>query len=381
MCLKLGVIQKMKKILIMDLRSTTPAYTAYYAKSLADRGYCVDIDGIYKTAHVKDLLHFTPNYKKIINITGSGYRMSSIKMVNMIEYLINWLMVLMICKRYDCIHIQWLPLLKYSKVDLLFIRILKMRDIKIFYTAHNIFPHNNISKTVEKRYKQLYSMLDCIVVHSENTKDRLINDIKIESKRIIIIPHGPMFHDLELEVSVEKDSKTVGIMGNLSPYKGIEDAIEAIHILNKKNVYLDLILAGRIENEYKNKLLLLISKYNLERQVICSFGFIENREFLGMLRGLKMSLFPYRRIEQSGAAITSLSVGTPVVGYRVGGLRELVVDGYNGKLVNSGDIESLASAILEIKNKSNIDLEQNCKESIKKFSWEHAAEIMDGCFS
>jgi glycosyltransferase involved in cell wall biosynthesis len=47
-------------------------------------------------------------------------------------------------------------------------------------------------------------------------------------------------------------------------------------------------------------------------------------------------------------AIEAHAVGTPVIGSRIGGLAELVTDGVNGKLVEPGDWQALASLITEI---------------------------------
>lgn len=47
-------------------------------------------------------------------------------------------------------------------------------------------------------------------------------------------------------------------------------------------------------------------------------------------------------------AIEAMSRGIPVVGYRVGGLPELVSSGHNGFLVDPGDIDGMARAVLEV---------------------------------
>ena len=47
-------------------------------------------------------------------------------------------------------------------------------------------------------------------------------------------------------------------------------------------------------------------------------------------------------------AIEAHSVGTPVVGTRIGGLAELVEDGVNGSLVPAGDVDALSAMLLRI---------------------------------
>jgi glycosyltransferase involved in cell wall biosynthesis len=43
--------------------------------------------------------------------------------------------------------------------------------------------------------------------------------------------------------------------------------------------------------------------------------------------------------------IESLSMGTPVAGFRVGGIPEMVEDGINGFLVESGDVSNLTQKV------------------------------------
>lgn len=365
----------MKKVLIVDLRSTAPAYTAYFAKGLSDIGYDVTIAGISRKAFKKSLEHLTPRYLYAVNLTGNYPKLDRFKLIKILEYIINWFLILFIAKKYDCIHIQWLPLLSYSDIDLWFLNRLKKRKNKLFYTVHNFLPHNNTSEIVKERYTKLYHSVDYLVVHSPKTKTKLEN-IGIKTSDIITIPHGPMFHDLKVQENCVRDKMLVGILGNLKPYKGIEDAIKAIHILNTKNYKFKLYLAGRIDPDYRKYLENLIHQYKLSSKIFCKFGFVENNEYLSILKQLKMSLFPYKEIEQSGAALTSLSLGTPIVGYKIGGLADLVVNGYNGELVEKNNIHLLANAILKISQIDDDLLEQNCMKSVEKFSWDYAAKIL-----
>ena len=58
--------------------------------------------------------------------------------------------------------------------------------------------------------------------------------------------------------------------------------------------------------------------------------------------------------------LESLSCGTPVVGFKVGGLKDFIIDNYNGQLVTTSDIRLLAEAIENIINGPN--LSKNCRD-------------------
>lgn len=75
--------------------------------------------------------------------------------------------------------------------------------------------------------------------------------------------------------------------------------------------------------------------------------------------------------------LESLSCGTPVLGFKIGGIAEMVENNYNGFLVNLGDINSLKNIILEYTGNKEFTkkLSANSRNSvIEKFSSKLQAE-------
>jgi len=62
--------------------------------------------------------------------------------------------------------------------------------------------------------------------------------------------------------------------------------------------------------------------------------------------------------------LESLSCGTPVVGFKVGGLKDNIIDNFNGQLVTTGDAHLLAEAIENIIEGPN--LSKNCRNFAKE---------------
>jgi glycosyltransferase involved in cell wall biosynthesis len=58
-------------------------------------------------------------------------------------------------------------------------------------------------------------------------------------------------------------------------------------------------------------------------------------------------VYPYRNITQSGALLTGMGFGKPIVATRVGGFVETLADG-RGELIPPDDPEALGSAILRL---------------------------------
>lgn len=67
--------------------------------------------------------------------------------------------------------------------------------------------------------------------------------------------------------------------------------------------------------------------------------------------------------------------GTPVVGFRVHGMKDSVRDGYNGFLVEYGDVEGAASKVLQILRDRSLreTLSRNARRFAENFTWDRAA--------
>jgi glycosyltransferase involved in cell wall biosynthesis len=75
----------------------------------------------------------------------------------------------------------------------------------------------------------------------------------------------------------------------------------------------------------------------------------------------------------------SMSHGTPVVGSAIGGIRDLVIDGYNGRLFKPGDVEDLSHIIEELSTypETLIRLSENCLKFIEDFDInKHAKSLL-----
>ena len=78
-------------------------------------------------------------------------------------------------------------------------------------------------------------------------------------------------------------------------------------------------------------------------------GEVATAEVLLRLPDYDLLLLPsYYREGYPGIIIEALSVGLPVVATNVGGIPEIITDGFNGRLVKPGVVEKLAEAIVSI---------------------------------
>ena len=94
------------------------------------------------------------------------------------------------------------------------------------------------------------------------------------------------------------------------------------------------------------------------------YPWVENAP--GLMRHLDVLVLPSRR-EPFGTVLSeAMAVGTPVVASRVDGLPEVVEDGVTGALVEPGDVDALAAAVLRVLARRD-ELGRAARESAKRF--------------
>jgi glycosyltransferase involved in cell wall biosynthesis len=72
-----------------------------------------------------------------------------------------------------------------------------------------------------------------------------------------------------------------------------------------------------------------------------------------LMRHLDVLVLPSRQEPFGTVLVEAMAVGTPVVASRVGGLAEVVEDGVTGHLVEPGDPEALARAVVDVLSRGN----------------------------
>lgn len=368
-------MSKEKTILIVDLTSTVPVYTAYFCNALNKIGFKTTIAGIERKNETTYIKHLNFEYINWMN-RSLDVKLSLLNsIIKFFEYLINWIMLLIISTNYTVVHIQWLPLMQKTSLEFFLLKLLLKRNKNVFYTVHNVLPHDNFNDLVKKRYKKIYDLIPNLVLHTEKTKVDLIENFGISSCKLIIMPHGPIYGDFGLE-SNDRSENILGVIGTIKPYKGIEDAIILVKKLTEKGMDIRLLLAGSGSEDYIKKISDLIIELRLEKSVIQEYRYLSVDEMISKYQNVRGILAPYKNIDQSGAVITSLALGTPVIGYSVGGLNDLIINEYNGFLVEPNNVDQLAKAVDWLLNQDSIVLYDNCRKSLENKSWDVAAMIM-----
>jgi glycosyltransferase involved in cell wall biosynthesis len=301
-----------------------PAYTPPYCRSLASALAAAGADVELVTSRFRFGAVAAPNgYRASEWFYPISSRMGSTRLrlaVKALEHPVG--MARFAAANPDVLHVQWFGA---PEVD----RWLFRPRSPVVFTAHDIVPRRTASKT--GLWRTLFARSDRVVVHSERGRSRLV-DFGVPEEKLRVIAH-PAFRS---EIDRRDDGRTALLHGLLRPYKGVEDAVDAVLRVDGAR----LVVAGDPRMPLED------AQRRAGERAEWRLGFLPAAEVRRALSNATVSLFPYRaEIDLSGALLQSLGAGLPAIVYDVGGLGELVGRYGAGAVVPPGDVEALAAAL------------------------------------
>jgi glycosyltransferase involved in cell wall biosynthesis len=147
------------------------------------------------------------------------------------------------------------------------------------------------------------------------------------------------------QLGVPADRTIVAIAGQIAEVKGIWDFVDAASALaGRGSEAFFVVLGDDLKNGGK-------TRRAMEERVI-ALGLSERFKFLGfrndaprVVQAFDIIAVPSHVEPLGNATLEAMAAGRPVVGSRVGGIPEMVVDGETGVLVPPGSPSALAGAI------------------------------------
>ena len=158
-------------------------------------------------------------------------------------------------------------------------------------------------------------------------------------------------------------------LGRVNEVKGIRTLCKAAAQLDKKLI---VIGGGELLHE-------LQETYKECKQIEFKGQMLWD-EFMPILRGARFMVLPAEWSENNPlTVIESQSLGTPVLGARIGGIPELIEEGVSGLTFASGDVEDLKDKIVKM-FRHEFDYDAIAKNAIDRYSSEAYYETLIGYY-
>jgi len=164
-------------------------------------------------------------------------------------------------------------------------------------------------------------------------------------------------------------SSTCIFVGTLSPIKGVHHLLPAFARVIARHPRTSLLLVG--DGSEKQRLEALAVEMGIEKK-IKFVGRVAQEQTAAWYRKAGILVLPSLDEAQGIVVLEAFVYGLPVVASRIGGIPDMVKDGWNGLLVPPGDAEALAAAICRLLEKKTFwkSCALNARETSLRFSWD-----------
>lgn len=379
------------RIFLLDLLPTVPYYAAALALALRRAGasvtfglttYWLDKDhfrsrGLELAPGLVDFAAFLPArpvwLRRLLKLVEAA--------ANLAILAVQWAF-----RPPEIVHVQFLSLwLRGMPFELWLLAWARRRGSKLVYTVHDVLPHDT-GRRHFTRYARLYCFFDALICHSESVRSRLHEDFSIPLRQIWILPHGPLFSGPEIRDSsaalttlgYPRGTELVLWQGIIHPYKGVLFLLDAWARVAAQRPYARLLIAGipaAVAPEHAVEITNRIAQLGLKESVRTDYRYLSEGELQSCYSAAAAVVYPYREISTSGALMTGLGQGKAMIATRLPAFTEILTDGENALLVNYGDAEALAAAILRLLDDAALRhrLEQAARASAGRHGWESIA--------
>jgi len=239
------------------------------------------------------------------------------------------------------------------------------------FREHLRFPLSFIARFLEASVMPRVYRNNQVVTVSESSKKDILKLGLGRKRDISIIYPG-------IEVSLfKKEDKTrnplFAYIGRLKPYKNVDIAIRAFEQVFQSYPESRLLIIG--DGETLKSLQQLTHELNLENNVMFA-GRVNNKEKAKLLAKSWVVLQP-SMVEGWGiTVIEANAAGTPVIASNVNGLKDSVVHGETGTLVQVRDVDGFAKAMIDfiLDSKYRKVISDNAYVWSQNFNWDNSSK-------
>jgi glycosyltransferase involved in cell wall biosynthesis len=191
--------------------------------------------------------------------------------------------------------------------------------------------------------RQMMRRADAVIAVSDGWREALAN--LVPSERIFTFRPCLSINGFTSRPAAVNGTVKGLFLGTIGPRKGAFDLLAASHSLQSQGTPFHLWLAGGEERHGDlSRAQAQLAALKLEDS--CELvGIVQGEEKAQLLRDAHLFVLPSHNEGLPFAIIEAMAAGLPVVATAVGGIPEVVKDGYNGFLIPPGDVPVLAEKL------------------------------------
>lgn len=320
------------------------------------------ISNMYPSGEAPNYGVFVKNTARILRSAGFSvdktvlYKENN-RVLKFIKYLFYYIKIVLksLMKNYDIFYVHYAS---HNALPLLILKKMK-KNIVIYTNVHgsDVVPEVPSQEKYQELVKKLLHASNLIITPSHYYKELVTEKYRVTTP-ISVFPSGginkEIFYEREdrktafKELELYEGVNYIGYVSRLDVGKGWDillRSLKELHeegFLKKNNIKAIFVGSGKDDERF----LELISEYKLENFII-HFPLLPQKKLNAIYNVCEVFCFPTTRKGESLGLVglEAMACGTPVIGSRLGGLLDYMVDGANGFLFEPGSSTELADKI------------------------------------
>lgn len=253
--------------------------------------------------------------------------------------------------RGDVVHAQWWSWF-LAPAYVVVLALARLRGKRVVVTVHNTDPHEG-GRLQRLANRLVLPIAHRLIVHSERNRRTLV-ERGVHAERVSVVPMGiarseagrrPR-QEARAALGLAPGAPLALFFGNIRPYKGVDDLIDAFRVVLGQMPEAQLAIVGQ---PWRGTVSVMdaVRRAGIGSATTVLLDYVPPGDARLFLDAADVVVFPYRRFDaQSAAATDALSAGRAIIVTDAGGLPDLVRD--RRAIVPSGDRDALARALVDV---------------------------------
>lgn len=284
----------------------------------------------------------------------------------------------------DIIHSQHPFLLGMSAI-----RLARAHNLPLVFTHHTLYEQYTHYVPGNSPMMQQYvielgtlyaNMVDKVFAPSESIREILLSrHVKTE---VAVVPTGVEVNRFSNgdskafrnKMHIPQDAFVVGHMGRLAPEKNLSFLAQAVSQFLKENSKAAFLLVGKGPSEQEIKT--LCKAAGVENRLFMA-GVLQNQDLADALNAMDVFAFASKSETQGMVLTEAMAAGNPVVALDATGVREVVRDTINGRLLMTDSIPEYVQALSWVYERDDAqkrELIQSARTMADEFSLDATAD-------
>jgi len=274
------------------------------------------------------------------------------------------------------------------------LRVASKYNVPLVFTHHTLYEENvhympgneeSLKRFIVELATGYANLADCVFAPSESIM-KMIKDRGVETP-VHVVPTGLYVANfmrgagksLRKKFQIPADAFVVGHIGRLAPEKNLEFLSKAVADFLKKHPHAHFLVGGHGPSEevIRN----IFTQEGMANRLHLA-GVFQGKELVSAYHAMDVFVFASQSETQGMVLDEAMASSVPVVAVDAPGVREVVTDGVNGRLLAHENIDDFISGIEWVQNLTEPKLKKvkaACRKTAKSFamakSAEHALEI------